>query len=405
MKKFLDNFLFLSPFLTIKNSHLSKRDVRNIKYSLAHKMGAACLLVAILHLLLNLVLFFMMGIETGWKTIETYGPTSFASQILSIVGSIIVIVCELISLKAENKDMKNRFTIIAADLLYIFIAVQLFLTFMADASMGYLLDSPALSPSITLISLLVIIQPVFWSAAAVLDGTVSVTLIALAVYSSAHYNIQGLMYYLMIAIVFPIGCYIILSILFYAETLRYCEILRNESLNNKAMYDELTHCKNRYALNNYLEESKKRWANKEANLLMLMFDIDNFKQYNDQFSHLGGDYCLKAITEAVRHEFPAPDLDFYRFGGEEFLLFFETNTKFDAMQIMQRVKNCIKRKEIEAAKGAPYKVVTVSVGGLFARVTGEFNYEENLALVDKFLYKAKASGKDICVLNGEAISR
>ena len=136
-----------------------------------------------------------------------------------------------------------------------------------------------------------------------------------------------------------------------------------------------------------------------------MFDIDNFKQYNDQFSHLGGDYCLKAITEAVRHEFPAPDLDFYRFGGEEFLLFFETNTKFDAMQIMQRVKNCIKRKEIEAAKGAPYKVVTVSVGGLFARVTGEFNYEENLALVDKFLYKAKASGKDICVLNGEAISR
>lgn len=207
----------------------------------------------------------------------------------------------------------------------------------------------------------------------------------------------------MIALAYPIACYLIISILFYAESLRYCEVLRNEALNNKAMYDELTHCKNRYSLNNYLEESKKRWSSKETNLLMIMFDIDNFKLYNDQYSHIGGDYCLKSVCDAIRKEFPTPDLDFYRFGGEEFLLFFEAETKEDAAKIMKNVRECISNLGINSAKGAPKDVVTISVGGLYLKATATFNYEENLALVDKFLYEAKANGKDVCVLNGDFI--
>ena len=405
MKNFFNNFLFLSPSLTIKQAHLNKRDVRNIKYSLAHKMGAACLLLAIVHLLLNIALFLSMGINTGWKTAEKYGTISLVAQILSIVGAIFVITCEIISLKAQNAKVKRRFSIIGSEFLFVFIAIQLFFSFIADVQMGYLVHSETLSASITLISLLVIVQPVFWSAAAVLDGSVSIGLIVLSVYSSVKYNVQGLIYYLMIALVFPIACYIFISILFYAETLRYCELLRNEILNNEALYDELTRCKNRYALADYLKESARRWSNKECNLLMLMFDIDSFKLYNDQYSHLAGDYCLKAITEAVRKEFPAPDLDFYRYGGEEFLLFFELENKKEAESIMKRIRICVKNLKIKSAKEAPFDIVTVSVGGIFLRANATFNYEENLTLVDRFLYKAKNNGKDLCVLNGDILPR
>lgn len=403
MKRFFDNFLFLSPSLVIENLHLTRRNVRNIKLSLAQKMGAACLLVAILHLILNIALFIVLGIDSNWDTIGTYGLPSFLSQIIALAVGVLVILFETLSLKSQNKDLKNRLTILAASTLFISIAAQLFLTFTADAQMGYLHSSPTLSASITLISLLVIIQPVFWSEAIIFDGTISTLLIVFSIYFSVKYNIQGILYYIMIALAYPIACYLIISILFYAESLRYCEVLRNESLNNKAMYDELTHCKNRYSLNNYLEESKKRWSSKETNLLMIMFDIDNFKLYNDQYSHIGGDYCLKSICDAIRKEFPTPDLDFYRFGGEEFLLFFEAETKEDAAKIMKNVRECISNLGINSAKGAPKDVVTISVGGVYLKATATFNYEENLALVDKFLYEAKTNGKDVCVLNGDFI--
>ena len=197
--------------------------------------------------------------------------------------------------------------------------------------------------------------------------------------------------------------YVIVSILFYAESQKYCEELRNEVLNNTAMYDELTHCKNRHALREFLVENAERWDNKDVKLLFIMFDIDNFKLYNDQFSHPGGDYCLKTIAEAIRKEFPAPGLDFFRYGGEEFILFFELESVDQAPEMMERVRNAVKGMNIVAPKGAPEDVVTISVGGTVVETEKYFSFEESLKTVDEYLYQAKKSGKDVCVFDGKEI--
>ena len=68
-----------------------------------------------------------------------------------------------------------------------------------------------------------------------------------------------------------------------------------------------------------------------------MFDIDNFKEYNDQFSHLSGDYCLKSICDGIRKTFPSPSLDFFRYGGEEFLLFLELSNEEDPRYVIEKV--------------------------------------------------------------------
>ena len=132
---------------------------------------------------------------------------------------------------------------------------------------------------------------------------------------------------------------------------------------------------------------------------MIMFDIDNFKEYNDQFSHPGGDYCLRSVADAVRKEFPSPNLDFFRYGGEEFILFLEIRNIKDAKKIILQVRNAIKSLNIEAPEGAPKEMVTVSVGGLTVVTPTDFNFDEYLRQVDKYLYKAKGAGKDICCLN------
>ena len=399
MKSFVESFVFLSPFLTIKYGHLSKRDVRNIKFSLVTKMTAPYLILASLLVIINAVLFISMGVETGWKTAEVYGFTSLFSQLLCMGGGVLTIAFVIVSFVVTNKNAKAVFARIASNMLFVLTTAQLFLTFYADASMGYLTNNPTLSPSIALISLLLIMQPVFWIEATIYDLSISFLLIGLSMLFSQQYQIQGIIYYIFLALLFPIISYLIVSVLFYAESQRYREALRLEALNNKAMYDELTHCKNRHALHSDLEENIKLWNFKETSLLIVMFDIDDFKLYNDQYSHLAGDYCLTAISDAIRKEFPSPDLDFYRYGGEEFLLFFENISEVYAKYVMRKIKTCIRGLNIEAAKGAHHNVVTVSVGGLLTTANGSFNYEENLALVDKNLYKAKASGKDVCVLN------
>ena len=399
-----NHFIFLSPVLTIKKEHLTKRDVRNIKVSLSRKIGVSALVVAFLILLVNIVAFITMSIETKFNQIEVYGITSFLGQMISIVGTICVIVFEIVALKNKYQVIKERFSHLSSTLMFVVMGIYFFLSLYADAAHGFM-STPALSPSVTLISFFILIQPVFWREAIILDGSLSLGLIGFVIFAAYKYNIDGLMYYFLIAISFPIGSYLIISILFYAETQKYCEELRNQALFDHATYDELTHCKNRYMLNTTIENNITEWKNnKEESLVVMMFDIDDFKQYNDQFSHVAGDYCLKTISDGIRKAFPSPSLDFYRYGGEEFLFFIEASNRLQAEYIIEKVRTTVLRLCIVAPNGAPSQYVTISIGGTFVKVNEINDFEEVIKTADKYLYEAKRNGKNVSVLDGNLIS-
>ena len=396
------NLQFLSPRLIIKNRHLNKNDVLNIKYSLLHKISVTCLVVAILLLMVNLISLITMGNETGWNQIEVYGLSSFIGQMTSIVGTTGTIILVIISLVIKNTDSKNSLRHVANVLIFVTMILYLFLSLTADVKQGFLSETPSLSASITLVSFFLIIQPVFWIEAIVLDGIVSVGLITLSITYTIQYKMQGLMYYLFVSVFFPITSYLIISILFYAETQRYCEELRNDALHNTAYYDELTLCKNRYAL----KESVENWQKEDkASLLVIMFDIDDFKLYNDQYSHIGGDYCLKGIADCIRKAFPSPALDFYRYGGEEFLLCLEVNDEEEAISAIERVRLEVAKLNISAPKGAPCEYVTISVGGVFVDELEGKDFNEIIKKADEYLYVAKRSGKNISVLNNKVVNK
>lgn len=397
-----DNFLFLSPRLTIRNAHLKDRDVKKIKVSLSKKMGATSLLVAIGLFVISIVLLVSMGISTGWKQSEVYGLTSLIGQIISVVGSSIVVILEILGLILKDNNKKIRFANFGNNLLPIIIAMFIFLSFYADAQMGYL-TTPTISASIIALALLVLLQPVFWSIAIIYDFIVTATIIGLTILCQQLFHIQGAHYYILIAILYPLVSYLFISILFYAETQQYVQKLRNEALFNTAQYDELTRCKNRHALKLFFEENHHRWEEKGTSVLFVMFDIDDFKMYNDQYSHLGGDHCLYSIAESIRKAFPSPSLDFYRYGGEEFMLFFEIYENTNCREILETIRITIKELKIKAADGAKHKVVTASIGGKIVNFGRGINIEKELHDVDAYLYKAKDAGKDTCILNGKEI--
>ena len=403
LKESTNNIAFLSPALSIRNEHLSKKDVIAIKRSLAFKVGAVCLVMGIVDIIINLVIVLFMGLETKWDLVGNYGWTGLIGMFTALGACLFTIMFETIAVKSKNEKTKRITCRLGSNILYLGLAAQMMLSIHADAQMNLTTSGEAVTPAIAVFALLLIVQPVFWKDAITLNVITVGGVIATAIHSTLMHNMVALFYYIIISTGFLFADYIVVSILFYAETQRYCQVLRNESLYDTAMYDELTRCKNRYALREFLKENQKRWETKNLNLLIIMFDIDNFKEYNDQFSHPGGDYCLRNVADSIRKQFPSPNLDFYRYGGEEFLLFFEIRNKKDARLITLQVKNAVSKLKMEAAEGAPKEMVTISVGSTLIVTPTDFNFNDVLRTVDGYLYKAKGAGKDVCCIDGKII--
>ena len=405
-KKLTEKLIFILPSAVIKQKHLRRKDVNKIKDNITSNFTIIRILGAAALYILSFALLIFMGVKTGWNQIQEYGIGSITSQIVSMFACLLALILSIIGVFVERKNKDNAaiFGRIAGDILFAGIAAQLLLGLFSDAEMGYTTTAETISASVILITLLVLIQPAYWTDALILDLSFTAAFLIVCLYCVNAFGMTAIHYYILLVLFFPICSYFVISVLFYAECQHYRDLIEKERLTDKAYYDHLTQCKNRHALSKFLEENQKRWENREnVNLLIILFDIDNFKEYNDQFSHLGGDYCLKSISDAIRRAFPTPGLDFFRYGGEEFLLFFELENPDEAPRYIEEVRNAIVGLDIVAPKGAPKKVVTVSIGGLLLQNIESFSFEEEMSLVDSYLYKAKASGKDVACYNGNII--
>ena len=396
-----ERLTFLFPLTVIRQKNFTKKDVNFVKDSINSNLSVVRLIIAVVFYALAMMMMIVMSNATGGKQVEVYGLTSAVSQIVSMFGTLGCIALVIPTFFIKNERVSNYLNRFSGILLYLGLAAQLLLGVYADAEMGFTTQQETVSASVILASILMLIQPAFWADALILDLGFAFSFIGLSLYCRETFGMKAVQYYILMGVIFPLCCYFIVTLLFYAESQHYKDMLENDRLNDKAYYDNLTKCKNRHALTEFIKENSKKW--KGMNLLIILFDIDNFKQYNDQFSHLGGDYCLKSIADAVRTEFASPSLDVFRYGGEEFLLFFELEDKKEAPSIMEKVRKAIRNQEIAAPEGAPKDVVTVSLGGILIERAESFKFEDELALVDKYLYIAKANGKDVSCFNGELI--
>lgn len=395
---------YLSPLKVIKDKQLSKKDVRTIKDNIATSMTLFHLIIAVFMYVLSFVVMMFMSVSSNWKQIETYGLTSVIAQVVLMSCSLASIILIIVSYFIKKEHISIILNRISTIILFVGVTTQMILGIYADAQMGFTSQPEILSASIVLVAVLMLVQPSYWTDAIILNILTAISLIVITIICAISFKMDGIFYYIVIALAYPIVTFAINNLLFYVECKNYEENIENERLTNKAYYDNLTLCKNRHALKLFLDENSSKWERKEnLNLLIVLFDIDNFKEYNDKFSHLGGDYCLKSIAEGIRKAFPSPSLDFFRYGGEEFLLFFELENEEDAKATMEKIRKSIEELNIEAPKGAPQKVVTISVGGTLIRSVKHFSFEEQMSTVDKYLYEAKNSGKDVSCLDGKLI--
>ncbi len=120
--------------------------------------------------------------------------------------------------------------------------------------------------------------------------------------------------------------------------------------------DQLTGLLQRRPFLERIDEELARADLARTSLSIAIFDVDDFKQYNDQFGHLEGDRALVQIAEQLRLGVRTTDL-LARYGGEEFVVAFP---RLDVQLAARRVEAL--REAIEQADRGPGKRLTVSAG-------------------------------------------
>lgn len=150
--------------------------------------------------------------------------------------------------------------------------------------------------------------------------------------------------------------------------------------------DALTGLLNRSAFHSDVEE---KLLDENYRVMLLMVDVDKFKNYNDSYGHRAGDECLSFVANSIRGSLRDSDLA-CRMGGDEFAaaLFFKNDCDKQFMYSRaQQIFDSISRK----MQGAEHKV-TLSMGAVVA--DGEKRtFRQLYETSDKALYNSKNNGR------------
>ncbi|EAR63016.1 diguanylate cyclase domain-containing protein [Neptuniibacter caesariensis] len=160
----------------------------------------------------------------------------------------------------------------------------------------------------------------------------------------------------------------------------------NELLAKQATTDHLTGLSNRYLINQEMEKAIASASRYETPLALILFDLDLFKQINDQFGHQAGDAVLQEVSQLLISESRQADT-LGRWGGEEFIMLCP-HTDLNGAKL-------IANKICESTKAKKYSVdfpITFSAGAT-VYIQGE-SHHELIKRVDDALYQAKNSGRD-----------
>ncbi|EEH31674.1 cyclic-di-GMP-producing response regulator Rrp1 [Borreliella burgdorferi] len=157
--------------------------------------------------------------------------------------------------------------------------------------------------------------------------------------------------------------------------------------------DGLTQIPNRrFFMDKFSKSWMKALESKEI-IIVGMLDIDNFKNYNDNYGHTNGDECLKSIAKALYKVSLKYKIDVARYGGEEFIFFSVNKSLNEMINIIKTMINDIKRLRIVHEHSSVSSIVTVSIG-LAQEVPIDNNFTNIIKLADRKLYEAKVSGRN-----------
>jgi diguanylate cyclase (GGDEF)-like protein len=158
-------------------------------------------------------------------------------------------------------------------------------------------------------------------------------------------------------------------------------------LKELAFTDSLTHIYNRLHFAHFLDAEIDKVKRYGGTFSIIFFDLDHFKDVNDNYGHLVGDDVLEQVTNIVSSANRSADI-FARYGGEEFIILTPETDISGASIHAERLRNDIEKYDFKTVGH-----ITSSFG------VAEFNAETDtvediLDRADRALYQAKEYGRN-----------
>jgi two-component system, cell cycle response regulator len=172
------------------------------------------------------------------------------------------------------------------------------------------------------------------------------------------------------------------------------EAAYHEEIYRMAIFDGLTQIHNRRYFEEFAERELARCRRHHRPLALLLFDVDHFKQINDNFGHLSGDHVLHTMSNVVRARIRREEL-FARYAGDEFVIVLPESEGPDSVKFGQMLVELVHSTEyVFDGQQLP---VSISLGA--AGLTDEMRSpSELLAAADAALYRAKQKGRNCVAL-------
>jgi diguanylate cyclase (GGDEF)-like protein/putative nucleotidyltransferase with HDIG domain len=164
--------------------------------------------------------------------------------------------------------------------------------------------------------------------------------------------------------------------------------LKYEQAAISATTDALTNLPNARSLFLHLDAELSRCRRSGASLLVLVSDLDGFKQVNDRFGHLEGNKVLKLVADALRRS--CREYDYVaRMGGDEFVLLLADFRPEDLPEKLEQIETIVAQAGTTVCGEA---LMAISTGAAFYPDDGE-DAESLLAIADRRMYITKQGHK------------
>ncbi len=184
----------------------------------------------------------------------------------------------------------------------------------------------------------------------------------------------------------------VLRLIAQMGALTYYNSAAFSQLKRTADVDGLTQIFNKrylqHTLGNEIFEAEQR----SSKVSIFLFDVDNFKSYNDLNGHVAGDEFLRSLAQLVPTLIRDDDV-FGRFGGEEFLVILPETGGEQALVAAEKIRSAIAGHDFPHAASQPLGIASIS-GGVACYPDDGDGTAALLRAADESLYRAKEQGRN-----------
>ena len=186
------------------------------------------------------------------------------------------------------------------------------------------------------------------------------------------------------------------------EDLVLDEISRLEKENSRLMRDPLTNCYSRHYMNEHFRHYVREARIRGQELCVALFDMDNFKDINDNYGHAIGDEVLKSCCLFWLKYFDVPGQSFLtRYGGDEFVIVSLANSYREfCLRLVQLADSMRKTIVLPDGDAIPFSFTMGCAAMGETDITDELAvWDAMLPLADMRMYQGKSAGRN-CIVTG-----